>query len=100
MHLIVIHSPTMTAAAARTKRTTKEPDSEAPAAKPLNALWIDPARLPTKLAQTGKKPELAPLEPWSSLKRGSPTVTDNRILEYADLVLGIEHQRRAVDKKK
>jgi hypothetical protein len=85
----------MTAAAARKKRV--EPLSEAPAS---SGLWIDPAHLPTTLAQTGKEQELRPLEPWSRMKRGSPRVTDNRILEYADLVLGTTNKKRAVDKKK
>lgn len=60
-------------------------------------MWIDLAHLPTTLAQKGKKNELKPLESWLGGRRRHPP---SRLLDYADLVLGIERRRRAVDKKK
>jgi hypothetical protein len=86
----------MTAAAARKKRI-EEPTPEVPAEKRVNGMWIDTALLPTTLAQVGKKRELEPLTKWSETREENP---HNRILEYADLVLGTKNERRAVDKQK
>lgn len=86
----------MTVVAARKKRIA-EPAAEAPVTKRVNGMWIDSAHLPTTLAQIGKKQELEPLSKWSGTRKESP---HNRILEYADLALGTQSQRRAGDKKK
>jgi hypothetical protein len=80
----------MTAAAAR-KIRIEEPKPEAAPEKRQNGVWIDHENLPTTLAQTRKKRELEPLERWASLDREQPS---NRLLRYADIVLGTMEERR------
>lgn len=86
----------MTPGVVRRKRIADSEEKER-VQKRRNGLWIDRARLPTTLAQIGKKRELAPLEPWSTSR--SEHLPD-RILDYADIVLGPQKQRRATDKRK
>jgi hypothetical protein len=86
---------TMTAAAARKKRTPELQDDVVEAG--AQGLWIDVAHLPTTLAQHGKKKELAPMERWSGVRKDRQP---NRLLDHADLALGTKGRRRAVDKEK